>query len=183
MARFIEYEDDRPRAQAPVLARVQLPKRAPSRPTRRAGKQVRTVIATGKAACGGHSLLVAFGAEDFADFVGMTSEVPGRAAAAFRKAARRGLVDPTSLESLVAFRDRRGDGRARCQVFAGGRQVATATLRAMLPTSKGVTAAVSRITAVDGRKWEGREVQVVVPFGPQKVTFTGKLTRTTFEGT
>jgi hypothetical protein len=140
------------------------------------------VIATGKAACSGTSVLVAFGAEDFAAFCGMTSDIPGRAAAAFRKAVRRGLVDPTSLDSLASFRDRRGAGGVRCQVFAGGRRVAKVTLLRITPTKRGITAAVSRVATKDGR-WEGRTVEVVVPFGDQMVTFSGSLTRTTFEST
>lgn len=141
------------------------------------------MIATGKAACGGRAVLIAFGAEDFAAFVGMASEVPGRGAAAFRKAVRRDLVDPTSLESLVTFRDRRGAGGVRCDVFAAGRCVAKATFLRLRPTKRGLTAAVARVAAVNGGRWEGRAVEVVIPFGNQMVTFAGKLTRTTFEST
>lgn len=183
MTRYYDLDDGSPpERKDPVASPPKAKHRVRGAPTRRAGKQVRTVIATGRAACGGNSLLVGFGAEDFAAFVGMTSEVPGRAAATFRRAVSRGLVDPTSLESLVAFRDRRGAVGQRCQVFANGHRVAAVTILSILPRKGRIVAAVSRVIGIGGARWQGREVDLTVSLGTQMVSFRGKLTKTTFEG-
>ena len=177
---YVEY-DDEPRS--PAVSTTANPKRrAPKPPTRRPGPQVRTVIATGKSACGGRSRLWAFGAEDLAAFVGITSPVPGRAAAAFLQAVKRKLVDPTNLESLLAFRDRRGGPGLRCDVFANGRRVAAVTVLTIIPGKDRITVAVRRVRAVEGRRWEGREVDLTIPLGGAMQSYRGTLTRTLFEG-